>query len=106
MAPQFSINERLVEARCKTLGQAVPIALHERIDALCDRVYNGGHERPSKRKMLAAVLLAAPEEADQLVTVLAAYDRATVKESLLADAKVEGDVVEFPVRAPGPRSAS
>lgn len=106
MTPQFNVNERLVEARCKTLGQAVPIALHERIDALCDRVYDGRHARPSKRKMLAAVLLAAPENVDALVEMLAAYDRASVRDTLLDDANIEGDLIDFPTRQPGPRAAS
>jgi hypothetical protein len=104
MSPTYERGQRLIEADPKPLGQRVPNPLHERIEELCEVVYQSGHARPSKVKMLAALILAAPTDAATLGSALRAYDAATVEDALLAGQRVEGNVITFPVRKSGPRS--
>src|SRR5690349_2828418 len=100
---KFNTDERLREARTRVLGQAVPVPLHERIEALCDAVYEDGHERPTKLKMLSALILAAPTNPATLDELLRDYDRASVGDALVGEEKVSDNVVKFPKRKPGPR---
>lgn len=88
------------------LGQRVPEPLHQRIEELCDLVYEAGEpQRPTKQQMVAALLLGAPTKADELVELIRRYGRATVADALVvAEARV-GTVVELPKRKSGPRSA-
>src|SRR4051812_25033323 len=88
----------------KPLGQRVPEPLHERIEQLCDLVYDAGEShRPSKMEMLAAVLLGAPTEPDQLVDLVRRYGRATVKDAMVQPSVGSGEVIELPTRKSGPR---
>lgn len=102
MSPQFDINGRLDEAKERGVGVLMPVPLHERIDQLCELVYEAGFARPTKRKMLAALVLGAAVEADELDRLLRQYDKACVGDALVT-ATPEGTLVEFPRRASGPR---
>lgn len=103
--PGFPRNSRLVEADPKPLGQRVPEPLHTRVEALCDRVYRSGRRRPAKADLVAALLLAASTDADELSRHLDYYFSASVQDALLdAPPEQRADVVTFPRRRPGPRS--
>jgi hypothetical protein len=102
MSRTFDIEARLEEVQARTLGVDMPIPLHERIDQLCDAVYSAGHARPSKKKMLAALVLASPIDGQELDAMVRAYDGAHVRDALAIDGPA-GDVVEFPNRRSGPR---
>ncbi len=104
MSPIYDPNQRLTEADPKPLGQRIPNPLHERVDELCDVVYGAGHARPTKVRMLAALLLAASTDPAVLDELLRAYDRATVGDALVVSDRVEGTVIQFPERKSGPRS--
>lgn len=105
MAPQYNRDQRLSEADPKALGQRVPLPLHERIDELCDLLYDAKHARPTKVKMLAALVLAAPVDTTKLNQMLRRYDAATVADALVAGRAGKGKRVAFPERKPGrPRS--
>jgi len=104
MSPTYDRNQRLIEADPKPLGQRIPNPLHERVDELCDAVYGAGHARPTKVRMLAALLLAAPEDPAILDELLRAYDRATVGNALVASDRADGTVIQFPERKSGPQS--
>lgn len=93
-----------MEADPKPLGQRVPEPLHERIEALCDRVYEAGHRRPAKADLVAALLLEASGNADALHRSLERYYAANVGDALLEDRRDEGDLIQFPERKPGPRT--
>lgn len=97
-------DERLQETRLAALGQRIPEPLHERVNQLCQLVYDGGHERPTKVKMIAALLLAAEPDARKLAEALAAYDRAYVRDVLLGEHK-EAEIISLPTRRPGPHPA-
>jgi hypothetical protein len=103
MTPGFDVDERLSESKDRGLGVDIPVPLHERVEALCELVYDAGYDRPSKRKMVAALLLAATDDPRELDELLRAYDRGRVKDSLVGEPEIEGNVVSFPQRGRGPR---
>jgi hypothetical protein len=104
MSPSYDRNERLIEADPKPLGQRVPNPLHERIEELCDLIYEAGHARPAKVKMLSALILSAPTDPTILDEMLRAYDGAKVADALVATEKAEGNLIQFPERKSGPRA--
>jgi hypothetical protein len=106
MSARFDPGERLKEAKSRGLGQEIPIPLHERVEALCDCVYDAGFERPAKVKMIAALLLGATTDSTELDRLLREYDRACVRDALVDASLAEGNVVEFPTRRSGPRPRS
>jgi hypothetical protein len=103
MPPKLQVGARLDATTQRTVGVDMPVALHERIEQLCDRVHDGGYARPSKRKMLAALVLASPTAATELDRLLRSYDGACVGDTLVT-VKPKGNVVQFPKRRPGPRA--
>jgi hypothetical protein len=105
MSPSYDRNQRLTEADPKPLGQRIPNPLHERIDELCDVVYRARHARPTKVRMLAAILLAAPTDPAILVELLRTFDGATVGDALVEPERVDGNVIQFPERKSGPRGS-
>jgi hypothetical protein len=104
VSPSYDPNQRLIEADPKALGQRIPNPLHERIEELCDVVYRAGNVRPTKVRMLAALLLAAPTDAATLDDLLRSYDAATVADAPVAPDRAGGNVIQFPERKSGPRS--
>ena len=100
---RFNAADRLIETAPKALGQRVPEPLHRRLIELCDAVYEAGEpRRPTKADMLAALILAAPEDPERLIEILLTYGRARVRDALLAKPD-DGDVIEFPARTSGPK---
>jgi hypothetical protein len=104
MSPTYDRGQRLVEADPKPLGQRIPNPLHERIEDLCDVVYHSGSARPTKVKMLAALILAAPADPNVLQEALRAYDAARVEDAVVATSRLSGNVISFPQRKSGPRT--
>jgi len=106
MSPTFRPDDRLLEAALKPLGQQVPEPVHERIEQLCDAVWNAGEpRRPTKMEMVGALLFGSPTDPDELVEMLRRYGRATVADALLPTSGRLGAVIELPKRKSGPRSA-
>jgi hypothetical protein len=103
MSLKYDAELRLTEADPKPMGQRVPNPLHERIEELCDLVYAKKYGRPTKMRMLAALLLGAPTDATVLQEMLLAYDAATVAECPAIPERGKGEVVEYPERKSGPR---
>jgi hypothetical protein len=104
MSPSYDPKQRLTEADPKPLGQRIPNPLHERVDELCDAVYRAGNIRPTKVRMLAALILAAPTDPRALDRLLRAFDSATVGEAVVAPQRSDSNVIQFPERKSGPRS--
>src|SRR4051794_27830854 len=102
MAYRCNPDDPLDETRERGVGVGMPIALHERIDELCNLMREAGYAKPSKKKMLSALVLGSPTDAEELDALVRAYDRARVKHALVA-ATPKGNVVEFPTRSSGPR---
>lgn len=100
---RLNATDRLIEADPKALGQRVPEPLHVRLIELCDAVYESGEaHRPTKADMLAALILAAPEDPAELVGLLQRYGRAQVSDAILS-APDNATVIEMAPRTPGPR---
>jgi len=100
---RFNAADRLIEAEPKALGQRVPEPLHRRLIDLCDAVYEAGEpHRPTKADMLAALILAAPEDPVSLLEILRQYGKAQVGDAMLTQSD-EGDVIELTPRTSGPR---
>lgn len=105
MSPIYQLEDRLLEANPKPLGQRVPEPLHERVEQLCELVYEAGEpRRPSKMEMIAALLLAAPTDPEELVELVRRYGRARVRDTLVQAEATSADVINLPDRTSGPRS--
>lgn len=103
---KFKPHDRLMEAAPKPLGQRVPEPLHQRLIELCDAVYESGEpSRPTKADMVAALILAAPEDPEALVELLRSYGRARVVDAL-PSASEQADVIKLTERTSGPRRGS
>jgi hypothetical protein len=106
MSPDFRAADRLLDATPTPLGQRVPEPLHERVEQLCDLVYEAGEpRRPTKKEMVGALLFGSPTEAEELVDLLRRYGRAKVADALLHEESREGSVIELPKRRSGPSSS-
>jgi len=103
VARRFDLNDRLDGAHARNLGAAIPEPLHMRIDELCELVYGARFARPSRKRLIAALLLAAPTDPVELQRLLTNYDAALVGDALVAQPS-GGGIVEFPRPKPGPRS--
>src|SRR4051794_10290951 len=105
MSPAFRPRDRLLDANPKSLGQRVPEPLHERIEQLCERVYQAGERsRPSKMEMVGALLFGSSTDAEELRKLLRRYGEATVADALVEDAGNDQKVINLPRRKSGPRS--
>ena len=102
MSIKCNKNDFLDGTRERGVGVGMPIPLHERIDELCDVMRKAGYARPSKKKMLSALVLGSPTGAAQLDALVRTYDAARVKDAVVV-AKAKGNVIEFPTRSSGPR---
>jgi hypothetical protein len=103
---EFDPSDRLVEPNPVPLGQRVPEPIHERVEQLCDLVYEAGEpRRPTKQQMVAALLFGAPADAEELAELLRRYGRATVADALVHSEAAVGDVIQLPKRRSGPRSS-
>lgn len=103
MSSRYQLARRLVEADPTALGQRVPRPLHERVEELCDLIYAAGDERPTKAKLIAALLLAAPPSVPELRRMLERFDAANVGDAVVRQGRVKGKQVVYPARKPGPR---
>ena len=99
---RLDLAGRLAEG--EETGAAVdwPVALHHRVDQLVELVESIG-ERPTRKELVAAVVLAAPEDAARLSKMLRTYRTAGTRDALV-NAPSNENVVELRRRGPGPRS--
>ena|SRR5438045_1208074 len=102
-ARSFDLSGRLEEQPERNLGVLVPIPLSERVESLTELLWRDGHGRVSRKELVGAILLAAPEDPFELAGLLRRYRNAPVREALVGQAPDE-NVVTFPARAPGPRA--
>jgi len=79
----------------------LPVALSNRLDRLVERVEGEGIHT-SRKDLIAALVLAAPEDAAELLKLSLGYGKATVKDAALQD-EPEATVLDFQQRKPGRR---
>lgn len=99
---RLDLDGRLVEG--EETGAAIdwPVALHHRVDQLVEEAQSIG-ERTSRKEIVAALVLAAPTDGNDLSELLRSYRTALTRDALL-NAPSGENVVELRRRGPGPRS--
>lgn len=83
------------------MGLALSHPISDRVDALVDLIESAG-ERTNRKELIAALILAAPVQPDQLAAVLRGYRQALVRDALL-DPRQAGATVHLKPHRPGPR---
>lgn len=83
------------------VGLALPAVLSDRVDALVALAEAGG-ERTSRKELIAALILDASSNQDEISTLLRRYRLATVKSALIGDRTPSASSGALP-RKPGPR---
>jgi len=96
------LDARLCDSQDRQVGLRWPIALDRRLDDLLDRAVDAG-ERTNRRELLAAVLLAASYEGDELRELLRVYRTALVRHAPLETASDSSNVLRLESPGPGPR---
>lgn len=79
----------------------LPFPLNERLDALVAIADSDG-ARTNRTELVAAVLLAAPQDADALLNLVLGYRRASAREALIRDAD-PSKILQFRHHPRGPR---
>jgi hypothetical protein len=102
VSPSFGVDQRLEEVKHRGVGVTMAEPLHERLEQLSDLMYEAGLQRPSKRRLLAALVLSSPTDPKALDELVRKYDGAVVGDAIL-HTELLGTVVEFPSRRSGPR---
>jgi hypothetical protein len=99
---RLDLAARLAEG--EETGAAIdwPVALHHRVDQLVE-LAEGVGERTSRKELVAAVVLAAPEEPERLSEMVRTYRTAFTRDALL-NVPAGENVIELRRRGPGPRS--
>lgn len=85
----------------KQIGISIPTPLDARLDALVRRA-NAAGESTSRKELLAALLLDAPENPDQLTRALRAY-RTARADQVVVDGDPPGRYLTEAEKRPGPR---
>lgn len=98
---KFDPNGRLVEQRECNLGVLVPVPVSERIEALALALDLAGYGRVPRKELIGALLFDATADTARLADLLRRYRIAKVRDAVVGD--VDGKVITFPQRAPGPR---
>ena len=96
-------STRLTHAKDRQFGFRWPLALDQRLDDLVERATDAG-EKTNRRELLAALLLDAAYDGEDLGRLLRRYRTSSVRDAMLVPGEgVDGDVIEFPRHKPGPR---
>lgn len=83
------------------IGVSIPAPLSARLDVLVGRANHAG-ENTSRKEVLAALILDAPEEDDQVVAAVRRYRTASADEAVPEGVNADA-VLDPPDRPPGPR---
>lgn len=88
----------------RSIGLSLFGPLSARVDALVKLVEEHG-ERTNRKELIAAVILAATADPEQLSAAIRNYRGASIRDTLV-DADLAQSRVEMPRRKPGPRPRS
>lgn len=97
---KFNADDRLNGPGGAPLGYLIHEALHRRIADLADLAEEESGRRPSKKEVLSALLLAAPEDGEELNSWIASYHKARVSDALIGNS-TEAKVIDLPARRAG-----
>lgn len=88
----------------RSIGLSLPGPLSARVDALVKLVEDHG-ERTDRKELIAAMILAATEDPEDLSAAIRDYRRASIRDALL-DVQRAQSAIDMPPRKPGPRPRS
>jgi hypothetical protein len=98
---RLDLGEKLIEAEETNAAIDWPVAIHHRVDQLVSLAVAEG-ERTTRKELVAALVLGAPESGDDLGRLLRAYRKSVARDALLNVGRSE-NVVELRRPGPGPR---
>jgi hypothetical protein len=102
--PTIPPDHRLRACPQRQAGMAWPIPIHARLDELVEIARDQAGRETNRKELVAALLLAAPTEAETLDEIIRRYRLATAREALVKPEHVERDnVLQLPSYGPGPR---
>ena len=85
----------------RPIGVSVPASISARLDALVDLAEEAG-PRLYRKDLVAALILAAPENGEELAELFLQFRRATVDDAAVSDDQL-AHVLDLRRRRPGPR---
>lgn len=85
----------------RSVGLALVVPLSERLDALV-RVVEAFGDRTSRKELVAALILAAPPDGEDLARRVRVYRKALARDALL-EPDVAPEHLALELRKPGPR---
>jgi hypothetical protein len=83
-ATQVDASRLLQDTEERPIGISIPIPLSRRLDLLVERAERAG-ARAYRKDILAALILAAPENPDELLDLFSRYRTATAGDARVAD---------------------
>jgi len=98
---QIPAQTRLPSCPERSVGLSLPVPINARIDLLVQLAEQAG-ERTSRKEIVAACILGAPDGAMELVRWLRIY-RSSPAESVYTSGPKLADVLELKPARPGPR---
>jgi hypothetical protein len=98
---RLDLSEKLIEAEETNAAVDWPVAIHHRVDELVALAVAEG-ERTTRKELVAALVLAAPESGEDLGKLLRSYRKGVARDALINVSKGE-NVVELRRPGPGPR---
>lgn len=102
--PAIPPEHRLRDCPHRQAGMAWPTPIHARLDELVQLARDGAARETNRKELVAALVLAAPTDPDELDAVIRRYRLATAREALVSPEDVEHDnVLRIPRHGPGPR---
>jgi hypothetical protein len=99
---QLSLDNSLSGYPQRQIGVSLPEPLDVRLDVLVERITKAG-ERTTRKEVLAALVLAAPESGDELAAILKRFRLATA-EAAVVEGVDKARFLEDEPAPPGPRS--
>jgi hypothetical protein len=96
-------DEFIVESEDRPVNFTWPWAIDQRLDMLVDRVARA--QKTNRKELIAALVLAAPDDGKMLKEIIETYRDAVVREALPTSEPGEGDnVIVLEAHRPGPRT--
>lgn len=101
MTEAVQADTPLVDLDERSVGLALAVPLSERLDALV-RLVEASGDRTSRKELIAALILAAPPDGEDLAACVRVYRTALARDTLL-DPAAAPDHLALEPRRPGPR---
>ena len=102
--PAIPPDHRLRDCHDRQAGMSWPVPIHARLDELVRLARDGAGRDTSRKELVAALLLSAPSDPDELDAIIRKYRLATAREALVRPEDAEqGNVLRIPRHGPGPR---